>query len=208
MTKSVDEHKPYEEIFSAIHLNRKVKDTVFGDLFRNPYYLRLLYLVLHPEDVTVTQEDLQDITINNVITGAIYNDLGFRVRDRLIILVEAQSTWSENIAIRLWFYLAETYNRYIQDHNLNLYNSKKCELPIPELYVIYTGTKRKVPKYISLKYDFFDSKGSIDAQIKVINCSDRGDIINQYIRFCHVCTSEVKTNGLNEQTVQKIMLYL
>ncbi|MBQ7528401.1 hypothetical protein IJT10_00660 [bacterium] len=203
MTDNNNKHK--EEASSDLLLKRKVKDTVFSDLFRNPHYLRLLYLVLHPEDTSVTEEDLQDVTINNVITDAQYNDLGFRVRDRLIILVEAQSTWSPNIAIRLWFYLAETYDRYVQKHNLNLYSSKKCKLPIPELYVIYTGKERKVPKYISLKKDFFNAKGSIDAQIEVINCSNEGDIIDQYIRFCQVCTREVKTNGFNEQTVCRIV---
>lgn len=51
-----------------------------------------LYKTLHPEDTEVTQDALTDITIHNILTDAIYNDLGFVVDDRLVVLVEAQST--------------------------------------------------------------------------------------------------------------------
>ena len=48
---------------------------------------------------TLTTEllKIEEITIYNVLVDGLYNDLGFRVGDRQIILVEAQSTWSVNI---------------------------------------------------------------------------------------------------------------
>ena len=41
-----------------------------------------------------------------------YNDLGFSVKDKIFILTEAQTTWSVNIVIRMFMYLAETYHAY------------------------------------------------------------------------------------------------
>lgn len=50
-------------------------------------------------------DDLTDITIKNILTDGIYNDLGFTVGDKIIIMVECQSTWTMNIIIRVLMYL-------------------------------------------------------------------------------------------------------
>ena len=71
-----------------------------------------MYQFLHPEDENVTEEELEIQTIQNVLVDQMYNDLGFRVRNRLLILVEAQSTWSLNILVRGFIYFAQTYNQY------------------------------------------------------------------------------------------------
>ena len=47
--------------------------------------------------LTIELLKIEEITIYNVLVDGLYNDLGFRVGDRQIILVEAQSTWSVNI---------------------------------------------------------------------------------------------------------------
>lgn len=73
------------------------KDSVFRDLFGNPKYLFQLYQALHPEDTSTTEEQIGIVTIKNVLLNQIYNDLGFVVGTRLMILLEAQSTWTLNI---------------------------------------------------------------------------------------------------------------
>ena len=78
------------------------KDSIFRDLFQNPDYLIELYQVLHPEDKTVIKEDIRAVTIQNVLMDQMYNDLGFMVRGKLLVLTEAQSTWSVNIIIRIF----------------------------------------------------------------------------------------------------------
>ena len=71
------------------------KDTVFRDMFSNSKYLLQLYRVLHPEDESITEADLEIVTLQSILLNGIYNDLGFLVRkDRLMVLVEAQSTWT------------------------------------------------------------------------------------------------------------------
>ena len=95
--------------------------------------------MLHPEDLETQQEDLTIVTLSRIIVREMYNDLGFLAGNRLLVLVEAQSSWSANIVVRFLMYLGETYRRYIEKNDLDLYTTKKVELPKPELYVVYTG---------------------------------------------------------------------
>ena len=45
--------------------------------------------ILHPEDSQATEEDIEDVTLKHVLVDADYNDLGFSVGNRLLILVES-----------------------------------------------------------------------------------------------------------------------
>ena len=180
---------------------RNIKDSVFRDIFEKEENTLKLYKVLHPEDVSATVDDISGVTIDNILTNDLYNDLGFVVRDRLMILVEAQSTWTVNILIRALIYLAETYRRYSRDNAIDLYSSTKAELPVPELYVIYTGEK-DVPDYISLQDDFFGEASGIDARVKVIKESDPSDIVGQYIIFSKVFSEQIKEKGRTREAVE------
>ena len=66
---------------------RTAKNSVFLDLFQIKSYLLKLYKTLHPEDTTATEDSLTDITIENVLTDNLYNDLGFIVNDKLMIQI-------------------------------------------------------------------------------------------------------------------------
>ena len=50
-----------------------------------------LYKALHSEDDSVKEDDIKDVTIKHILVDADYNDLGFSVGGRLVILVESQS---------------------------------------------------------------------------------------------------------------------
>ena len=62
-----------------IMAKRTAKNSVFLDLFQNKSHLLRLYKTLHPEDTTATEDSLTDVTIENVLTDNLYNDLGFIV---------------------------------------------------------------------------------------------------------------------------------
>ncbi|MCI9539928.1 MAG: hypothetical protein HFG39_02540 [Lachnospiraceae bacterium] len=182
---------------------RKIKDSVFTNLFQDKKYLLRLYKVLHPEDNNVTEEDIKDVTIKHILVDADYNDLGFSVGGRLIILVENQSTWSLNIIIRALMYLIQTYHDFFKRTKQNLYGSKKVNMPKPELYVIFTGEKPKNPlDIISLSKDFFDGeKIAVDAEVKVLYQEDESNIIGQYIIFCKVYNEQRKKYGQTKKAV-------
>ena len=95
-----------------VKAKQTVKDSVFTDLFGNSKYLLQLYQSLHPEDTDAKESDLKAISLENIFTDDIYNDLGFVKGDKLMVLVEAQSTWTVNIIIRALEYLVNSYRRY------------------------------------------------------------------------------------------------
>ena len=139
----------------------KVKDkvhcSVFENLFTDQARVLRLYKSLHKDDKDISVDDIKIINLRNdeAFTNKQYNDLGFLVRDRLIVMVEAQSTWSVNIVIRIFLYLAESYDTYIKENKLDIYKGTKVKIPKLELYVIYTGKKNSVPESISLSEEFF-----------------------------------------------------
>ena len=131
------------------------------------------------------------MTLKHVLVDADYNDLGFSVGNRLLILVESQSTWTFNIIIRALMYLIQTYHDYLKRTNQNLYGSKKVNLPKPELYVIYTGNRTHIPDTLSLQKDFFDGeKIALEAKIKVLYQEQRKQYgntkqaVTETIRIC------------------------
>lgn len=181
---------------------RTAKNSVFLDLFQNKSYLLKLYKTLHPEDETATEDSLTNVTIENVLTDNLYNDLGFIVNNKLMILIETQSTWTMNILVRVLLYLAQSYHEYFQRTGQNYYNSRKVKLPKPELYVIFTGTKGRKPDKISLSEEFFEGADiDIEVKAKVIYESDTDDIINQYIIFCKVFNEQTKQHGMTQKAV-------
>ena len=181
---------------------RKIKDSVFTNLFQDKKYLLQLYKALHPEDCNVTEDEIEDITIKHILIDADYNDLGFSVGNRLMILVESQSTWTYNIIIRALMYLVQTYHDYFKRTNQNLYGSKKVNMPIPELYVIFTGDRKNTPDKISLSKAFFKgAKIAIDVDVKVLYQENEKDIIGQYIIFSKVYDKQRKLYGNTKQAI-------
>ena len=176
------------------NLKRDYKNSVFIDMFEQDVYRLELFQTLHPEMTDVSADDIRTITLKQVITNHQYNDLAFLVKDRLMVFVEAQSTWSVNILSRVLLYLADTIQAYLLDQSLDLHNSKKLAIPKPEFYIIFTG-KQTVPEMISLRKDFFAAENCpIDLEAKVIS-AETEDIIGQYIIFCRVLDDERKKYG-------------
>ena len=155
------------------------KDSVFSFIFRQPENTRRLYLTLHPEDIDVTEADCKLVTLEHILTNGMTNDLGFQVRDKLILLVEAQSKFSINIALRMLLYLAATYKEYVEEHKLDLYGSKPVSFTGPAITVIYTGAPRQLPEILRLS-DMYDRPGGADLEIKVLRDTGAGNIVDQY----------------------------
>ena len=178
------------------------KDSVFGALFRDKKYLMQLYRALHPEDAETTEDALTDITIRNVLANGIFNDLAFRVGDKIMFLVEHQSSWTMNIIIRVLMYLVQIYHDYFEEQGADLYGSKKVHVPEPELYMIFTGECASRPETISLSKEFFGGKEcAIEVKVKVLYGGKGNDIISQYVNFTKVYNEQVKQYGRSREAV-------
>ncbi len=89
-TKQAQEASVFHDVQPAA--KRTAKNSVFLDLFQDKKNLLALYKTLHPEDTDATEDTLDIVTIDNVLTDNLYNDLGIMVgNNRLLLLLEAQS---------------------------------------------------------------------------------------------------------------------
>ena len=166
------------------------KDSVF-----RAKYLAELYAALHNGE-EIDEDSIEIITLEEVLMASLYNDVGFMVNGRIIILVECQSTWTENIIIRLLMYLEETYYRYYRKTEQSLYSTTKVDFPKPELYVMYIGGEKIDSEYISLSDNFLNGEEcDLNIRVKVITGGEKGDIISQYVRFTRIFNEQVKIYG-------------
>ena len=122
----------------------------------------------------------------------------------MLILVEAQSTWTVNIVWRLLLYQAETLNRYFQTTRQNTYAEKKLQVPAPEFYVLYTGERRTRPRWISLADEFLNGDASrLELRAEVLYGDGDGDILNQYVAFTKVYREQVAARGRDSCSVRR-----
>ena len=183
------------------NMKRTVKDSVFTYLFSDPHYARELYLYLHPEDTGVTEEDCRLVTIQNILSDGQYNDLGLQIRDILLILAEAQSTFSPNLPVRVLLYLAKEYKTYIDEHKLRLYSTKAVSLPKAELYMIYSGNRADVPEVLRLS-DLCGGVGGVEVTVKILRGGD-SSIVGQYVEFCRIADGQRALYGPTKEAIQE-----
>lgn len=184
------------------------KDSVFTHLFSIPKYQLQLYKTLHPEDKRVKASDIETITKKCVVAQHEHNDLGILVKDTLMILVEAQSSWSPNIVIRLMSYAVQSLMDYFEEREVFLYSNSKAVCPRIELYVIYTGQRKNEPETLTFKELFFaaNERCDLNATAHVIYYkTDKTDIINQYIMFCRVFNEQIKLFGYTEIALKETL---
>lgn len=181
-------------------LKRNVKDSVFTSLFGDPENAVQLYRSLHPEDTQISAADCKIVTLETILASGVYNDLGMQVRDKLIVLVEAQSTFSHNIVIRMLMYLAATYKEYVSEHKISLYAARPAVIPKPELYVVYTGEREDVPKRLLLS-DLYGGAGCVEVEAAVL--TDGTGILGQYVSFCKISDEQRKLYGSSKKAAQE-----
>ena len=180
-------------------LNYTLRDSLFIDLFSDKMRLIQLYKSLIDDQRQINPEDIEILTIQNIILRGIYNDLGFRVKDEIIILMESQTTYTTNIVLRILFYLSETLKNYIIDSsenkNLNeLYNTKPRIIPKIKLFVVYTGDKMMQDHDLHLKDVMVENDiiSDIDMKVRVLCTGNKKSILGQYILFTRVYTKQKK----------------
>jgi hypothetical protein len=89
-----------------------------------------------PPDIPVVINTLEDALFKNRI-----NDISFELGDRLVVLIEHQSSVNPNMPVRLLSYAARVYEKILAGKRKNaLYGKKRLVLARPEFIVLYNGT--------------------------------------------------------------------
>jgi hypothetical protein len=115
-----------------------MKDSVFTLLFGEPAHALELYNALsganYPADTPVEM-----VTIKNAFIQNRVNDVAFLLGDKLIVLVEHQSTDNENIPLRFLMYASAEYQRITANTPRALYSKQLLPIRKPEFVVLYNG---------------------------------------------------------------------
>ncbi len=162
-------------------VRRNAKDSVFVKFFEDRANVFRLYQELHPEDSESSEEDVRIRMLRRVIAKGYANDLGFSVGDRIICLAEAQSYPMEAMRLRTLFYLAATFQEYLSENGMSVYDVRRGGLPRWEAYVVHVGRGgSRVTRMGGMMEDLFD--GSLDVEVQV---GGQG-LLRNYIDICGI----------------------
>jgi len=174
--------------------NRKHKDSLFIDLFckdkvEGKENFISLYNALHQSKLDLASTELKEVNIENVLYTVRSNDIAMLVDDRLVVLLEHQSTINENMPLRLLEYVSRVYEQLIPIRTR--YKKKAMKLPYPEFYVFYDG-KNSYPAEKTLKLSdafiipekkYLKKKNiSLEILVKVININIGAN--NSILKHC------------------------
>ena len=202
-----DAYKAENDALKRDRVNRQAKNSVFLNLFTRKEYQLMLYKELFPSDTTITEDDLELVTLDNVLTIHPYNDLGLLARGKLIVLAEAQSTWSVNIIFRLADYYYDSAMSYLVMRHTDLYSSVKIDIPDVEAFVIYTGRKKIDKDVISLNQEFFGGNPEKpEFKARIIHGEYKGGIIEEYMGFCRIWDEHVLAAKTPEQKQEAVAI--
>jgi hypothetical protein len=160
--------------------NRNHKASVFSLLFSEPPAALELYNAVtgqnYPPDTKI-----EIVTLSNALFKGQLNDIAFVMDDRLVVLIEHQSTINNNIPLRMLMYLGREYERITKGKDL--YREKLIKIPTPEFIVLYNG-RDEFPDFKELRLsDSFKTKGKgnleLIANVYNINKGRNADIANK-----------------------------
>jgi len=186
--------------------NRNHKDSVFTCLFSEKSNLLELYSAIsgksYPESTNI-----EIVTLSDVLYMDQINDIAFVMEDRLIVLIEHQSSLNNNMPLRMLRYLSAEYDILVD--RKNLYKQKRIMIPSPEFIVLYNGDK-KFPDYNELKLsDSFKSKTPdlyLELVVRIYNINkghnadmaSRSSVLSGYEEFIAQIKENLKSMELRD----------
>jgi hypothetical protein len=152
-------------------VNTKYKNSVFTALFNDEDKLRELYAALegieYDPNLRITINTLEDVLYMDRI-----NDLSFTVGDKMVFVIEHQSTLNQNMPLRILSYIARVYEKIIPRRAL--YKTALIRIPKPEFIVVYNGLEEAPEKWEMRLSDAFigleaDEKTALDLTVTAYN---------------------------------------
>ena len=151
---------------SAPKTKRIYKDSFFRHLFtEDTSRLRELYEAVSGRKLA---GEIELPPQDSAFFSSVKNDIIFTSGNRLVSMLEHQSTWNENLPLRFLLYISAFYQGRI-DPKL-LYREVAVPLPTPEFYGFYNGQKEQPEKKtLSLSGAFAGGEGHMDLRVTVYN---------------------------------------
>ena len=197
--------KPKAKMRTVGKTKWNTKDSVFTHLFSFPEYQLELYKALHPDDQDVSEADIKTITRDCVVATHERNDLGILIKDRLMIFVEAQSSWSPNIVIRLMSYAVQSLMDYFRERDVYLFSSTKAECRELSCMPSLAVNARICPKRFHCVANFFRGADAIWMRPSIFFISTREKRISLTNTSCSVgfLTTRLKNTAIRPRRSER-----
>ena len=114
---------------------RTYKDSLFRNIFNDKRRLQRIYKALTGKLIPLS--DIKITTLRGTFFEDIKNDISFMAGNQHIILMEHQSTLSENMPLRMLWYIAKLYRQQVNPDAP--YKKTRIPLPAPHFYMFYNG---------------------------------------------------------------------
>ena len=184
--------------------NREYKDSVFRLLFADEAKSAELYNAIRGTNYTADAVKMNTLQ-NPFFFGGFRNDISFTVGDRLIVLLEHQSSVNPNMGLRFLLYIAALYEILIDKKAM--YKGNAMSIANPEFYVIYNG-KEDYPEKATVKLsDLFEVRGaekSLELVVTVYNANKghnkaimaQSSTLSEYAEFVAKVRDYIENSGL------------
>jgi hypothetical protein len=188
--------------------NREYKSSMFVNLFGEQKPLIEIFNAFHgtnlPLDTPIKIATLDDTFFKDKI-----NDLAFVVEDKLVILIEHQSTINSNMPLRFLIYVGRVYEKIVSGDLL--YKTGLVQIPTPEFIVLYNGVEPMTQGRMTLKLsDAFKEapelarRAPIELEVSVYNVNEgknrdlvrRSETLKGYVTFI-AKAREFQSEGLD-----------
>ena len=153
--------------------------------------------------------DIKITTLGNVLVKGQQNDISFVLDNKIVVLVEHQSTINNNMALRFLMYISDVYEMIVD--RKERYRKERVSIPKPEFIVLYNGNE-DIPEQQELKLsDMFKDLGegevpNLELTVKVYNINkghneelvNRCAVLREYSTFVYLVKEYVKSMGLGK----------
>ncbi len=119
--------------------NREYKSDLFSMLLQEKKYALEVYNALNGSDYS-DPEEIEIITTEHGVSLSIRNDASFVINWNSNYY-EHQSTYSQNVPLRLLIYFANDLERYVSSNHKDLFRRKRIVIPTPHFVVFYNGVE-------------------------------------------------------------------
>ncbi|MDD6627443.1 MAG: Rpn family recombination-promoting nuclease/putative transposase [Lachnospiraceae bacterium] len=152
-------------------VHRQTKDRLFRFLFeKDREALLQLYNALNGTDYKDASK-LQVVTIEGAVYIVMKNDLAFVITGTLN-LYEHQSSCNPNMPVRFLIYLAEEYQKIVEQAEESIYGTKQISLPTPQCVVFYNGEREMPEEQVLRLSDAFENKerkADMELTVRMLN---------------------------------------
>ena len=200
-------------------VNGKYKDSIFTTLFSDKQKALELYNAVERKNYPATTK-IEINTLDGVLYRDRINDVSFIIEDKLIVLVEQQSTINENMPLRFLLYICKLYEKFILSKELNIYRTKLTKIPRPEFICLYNG-KDDFPdeKILRLSDAFHEVDGmdeiDLELSVRVLNINKgknselvkESKVLSDYVSFVDIARTNLSTGVTLADAIDETVKY-